>query len=727
MPLFRSALTWFRLTFRWSNSAQTWQERVADGVVLGVLAGALVYGWLLGLAWWWLLPFCLACLALPCLVLRLLGWLKVFGPVLYYDMIRTARQNRFVWLRFAYALVLVFLLFCTYLGMRRGVSSNDARQAAAMAQNYFELFMVAQFITVVLLTPAYVAGAVAEEKDRKTLEFMLATDLLNREIVLSKLGSRLANLALIVMTGLPILSILQFVGGIDPNMVVAGFIVTAMTIAGQAGVSILCSVTCKRPRDAIALAYLALVVYYGVSVGLMLAMFSLPGLAAAPVWFGDDPPIVQDLVDLYNKGSLITVITQVKLAGRAGTLAAVLPDLVRDYSIFHGALCLCCTLLAVARVRRVALVQMYGKPIKAPRTGRSILSRPPVSDHPMLWKEIECEGGGRMNWISVVIFSVLLGCTLIPALLIVVYHCERFYQAQSMYTGLVNSMNAWGRICNVVVGSLTLLAVAIRAATSITSERDKQTLDALLTSPLDSSTILHAKWFGSIFGLRMGMIWLAVIWAAGIVTGGLHIGAMLLLAVAWLIFAAFVASLGLWFSVVCKSSLRAVVMTILTTIGLGVGHWLVWLCCGFVVFASPGSGRSAEYVMKFQAGMTPPFVLGWLHFSADDFRQERWDRHREQMELTVFCMVGMVSWAVAAAGLYAVTSVRFRHLTNRAERMLSDRARGVYSPSRRPPPRAATAGPLPRPSGAIVLEEVGEETTEPLDHDDPSGWYRPRP
>src|SRR5437660_1620479 len=83
---------------------------------------------------------------------------------------------------------------------------------------------------LVLLTPAYVGGAIAEEKDRKTLEFMLATDLLNREIVLSKLGSRLANLALVVITGLPILSILQFLGGVDPNMILAGFAITAMTV-----------------------------------------------------------------------------------------------------------------------------------------------------------------------------------------------------------------------------------------------------------------------------------------------------------------------------------------------------------------------------------------------------------------------------------------------------------------------------------------------------------------
>src|SRR5262249_34582232 len=101
-----------------------------------------------------------------------------------------------------------------------------------------------------------------------------------------------------------------------------------------------------------AVAWRGVVVYYGISLGLFIALLNMPGLATAPVWFGEDPPVVQDLVDLYNKGSLVTVMVQVKRAGSAGTLASVLPGVVRDYSIFHGGLFLAGTLLAVARVRR---------------------------------------------------------------------------------------------------------------------------------------------------------------------------------------------------------------------------------------------------------------------------------------------------------------------------------------------------------------------------------------
>ena len=124
------------------------------------------------------------------------------------------------------------------------------------AASFVFTFLALQVLALAVLTPAYTAGALAEEKDRGTLEFLLATDLRNREIVLSKLGARLANLLLFVLTGLPILSILQFLGGVDPNLVLAGFAATFLTMAGLGGLSVFTSIYFKKPRDAIAVAYL---------------------------------------------------------------------------------------------------------------------------------------------------------------------------------------------------------------------------------------------------------------------------------------------------------------------------------------------------------------------------------------------------------------------------------------------------------------------------------------
>ena len=189
MEFFRSPLTWLRLTFRWSNSTQTWQEHIGDAVLILAVVGCRGH-------YLFCRPGMVASSAdlghspLAAPVLNRMGWLKVFGPVLYYDMIRQcgAAVSRFCGFSTCWC-----WCFCFSASWSASPTSNLGPwtpTGPVIAEKYFTTFMVAQFITVVLLTPAYVAGAIAEEKDRKTLEFMLATDLLNREIVLSKLLAR---------------------------------------------------------------------------------------------------------------------------------------------------------------------------------------------------------------------------------------------------------------------------------------------------------------------------------------------------------------------------------------------------------------------------------------------------------------------------------------------------------------------------------------------------------
>jgi len=165
-------------------------------------------------------------------VLQRMGWLKMLGPVLFYDMLVTARRGRYSLIRCGYSMILLLVLFSVWSATSPFSHHSSREDAALIAMKFFEWFTVVQLVATFLLTPAYVAGAIAEEKDRKTLEFLLATDLRNREIVLSKFGSRLCNLALFVVTGLPILSFLQFLGGVDPDLVLASFAVVGLSSSG---------------------------------------------------------------------------------------------------------------------------------------------------------------------------------------------------------------------------------------------------------------------------------------------------------------------------------------------------------------------------------------------------------------------------------------------------------------------------------------------------------------
>lgn len=713
MRLLTDCLQWLRITFSWSNSWQSWKERLGVGVVLLLAFALLWYRVRLTLAQQVVL-WALLVVGLAAMMRR--GWLKLFGPVLFYDMVRVARRGRYIIFRALYVSALLLILFWVWLVWRDTDyldGGNQLRVMAAFAETLFFTFMIVQLSLSAILTPAYVAGSIAEEKDRKTLEFLLATDLRNREIVLSKLIARIANLMMIVLAGLPVLAFLQFFGGIDPDLLLASFAATALIILSLAGVSILCSVHSKKPRDAIVLTYLLVVAYHFVSFmawGLQLWIknefpgfldwgFTVPWLGSAtePFELTLGTPFVA-----FNAGNLPLVLGQLTAGiDRGQTLADILPTTLRDFALFHGLLALGTTTLAVLRLRRVALKETYGEDRKLALHWR-IFGRPAIGNQPMLWKEIFAEPGLRLRWFGRISVAALVMLTFLP----VVFIALEFFRDRPWMNNpnddwrwrmLRESMNVYVRTAGSIVATLALLAVAVRASGTLSGERDKQTLDGLLTAPLDASTILFAKWAGSIASIRWVWLWLAGIWLLGLVTQGLHVLAVPFVMVAWLVYAGVFAAIGMWFSLVCRTSLRATMWTLLTTVFLGGGHWIVWLfCCIWpMAMTRTFNGNDGEYLAKFGAGQTPPAVLVILAFHDEDFKYSY--RMDDELELVGFSILGLGTWSMAGLILGTLLHHRFREMTLRQD---------VRRPERWVMPRSAPFLASPSPTAPPVLEAV---------------------
>ena len=704
MSLAQILIQWLRRSFSWSTSAESWQERR----VSWTMAASAV---LLGLAWalrgvplWtkadgtnfilptvpdWLLIALGSSWLLALLLLMRLGQVKLFGPVLFYDMIRSARRSRYFLLRGFYSIVLLLVLFFVWMSVTSHTNLSPRERASRLAMDYFEIFTVVQLVAVMLLTPAYVAGAISEEKDRKTLEFLLATDLRNREIVLSKLLSRFAHLVLFLLTGLPILSLLQFLGGIDPNLVVAGFAFTALTMFGIGGISILNSVVYKRPRDSIAISYFYCVAYFAITT--MLFWYQPPAVFGAgprPGSVAASPGEAQFFETLYI-GNIIVVLMKVYESGVAGKLSADLPGLLGEYALFYGTLALVGTAWSIVRLRRIALKQTFAR-VKLSQQAKD---RPPVGELPMLWKEIHVEGSLKLHWVAWILVLLLVVASFANPFVWVVEWTVIGNRWQN--EELVRSLNMWARVAGSAVACLTILGVAIRAANSIGNERDRQTMDGLLSTPLSSTAILGAKYVGSLCSIRLGLLWVAGIYLIALVTGGLHLFAFPLVLASWFVFASVAALIGLGYSMSCSTTLRATVFTVLTCVGLGVGHWLIWFCCGPLLFFSGSSGDGPFYLMKFQLGLTPPVVLFFVTFFGGEFRTEFGDRF--WVEMIAFSIFGLFLWTLA--GLFYWNGVlvpRFRALTRRID--------DVQPKGERPPP-VPTARGGDSAVGAVATEQ----------------------
>jgi ABC-type transport system involved in multi-copper enzyme maturation permease subunit len=578
-----------------------------------------------------------------------------------------------------YALILAILVCWMYLVFY--LESNHGRiqihNMASFADTFFQTFMGVQFVIIAVLTPAYTAGAVADEKDRKTLEFLLATDLRNREIVLSKFLSRVANLGLLILAGLPILSFMQFLGGVDPNLVLAGYAITTLTMVSLAALSMLNSVVSKKARDAIAMTYLGGLAYMVVSAVSWLLLIPTLGISGWPstgTWAS--PVTLEDLVVAFSAGNPIAALIHVIRAVEMGKqISAVLPDVIRDYAVFHIVLVLICCTWAVLRLRGIALKESQGKTSKKPLRKRMFL-RPAVGNFPMIWKELFAERGLRFNVPGRIMLLFLIIAGFVPVAIILydaINNPSRWGAGGGgpylfgRQSEVARAFNVWVRLLGTVVACLLLLGVAARAASSVSGERDRQTFDALLTSPLGALGILLAKWLGNIASVRWGWVWLGTIYFVGLISSGLETLAIPLLLLAWFTYAGALSCIGIWYSIISRTTLRATLWTLLTAVGLGVGHWLIWMC----FIPSLWNNAHPEYfqwLADFQLGLTPPAVFAnSFPFCYQDHIHQYAYQNIDFFHKLGMGLLGTGCWILATFILMVMTYFRFAAMTGRSQ------------------------------------------------------------
>lgn len=474
------------------------------------------------------------------------AWHWLFGPVFVYDLIRTTRKGRHVLFRCLYAgaLLIALAIFVAiefgaawdHLFEWRTVSTRD-RNLNEIATRFFAAFFIAQQCAVLLLAPVYTAGALIEEKEHGTLELLLATDLTSREIVLGKLASRTANMLLLLLTGLPILALTQLLGGIDPNLVLLGFAFSILWVVSLSSVALLVSTYARSSLGALGGTY---------------AWVVLPGAcccAINPAWLQSDSRELLQLLGLMgllyglvivaaSYGTIQRLERLRKAEPRGRSRTADRPSAVGE---------------AVAGM--LAAVVPADRPASPLRP--TDWFRPPVFDRAMLWKELHAGPRFRLQNLS----------TLAMGLVLIVWMVLGIGLLVSVLTAL-----AIGRLPEAIVAvlqltgagcvSLALLVVGHYAAGRISHEREEGTLDLLLLTPLSRSEILHAKWLGSLYSARQFAWLLGIIWLGGTLLMGLNILSLPLLLLASAVFAAFTAWLGLFCSVICRTTVRATLWTL---------------------------------------------------------------------------------------------------------------------------------------------------------------------
>ncbi len=211
----------------------------------------------------------------------------LIGPLFSWELLRLARRGQDARGRFILAVALFAVLTVFSLIWFRGTSPYDlffggsrsltVQETATFGHSFSLTFVLGQLGILCLLTPAYAAGGIAEEKDKKTMVFLLVSALTDREIVFGKFFGRTVFLLGILFAGLPILAITQLHGGVSPAFLGFSYLLTASTVILLSAASAAAAAQAETYRGGLFRAYglTALVVLAGCGVGPYVSPFAV--------------------------------------------------------------------------------------------------------------------------------------------------------------------------------------------------------------------------------------------------------------------------------------------------------------------------------------------------------------------------------------------------------------------------------------------------------------------
>ena len=176
------------------------------------------------------------------------------NPVLQRELLVNLRTRRAALLLIGYNLALGILVFLAWPQQRR----IDLASGSDEGKSLVDLFFLGQFVLASLMAPSFAAGSVSGEKERKTYEMLLASPLRAEAVVLGKLLASLAHLAILIFSSLPIVMLCLPLGGVSLYEVLAAYLAMMLSVATFGMISVAFSSYFRRTAASLVVSYLVI-------------------------------------------------------------------------------------------------------------------------------------------------------------------------------------------------------------------------------------------------------------------------------------------------------------------------------------------------------------------------------------------------------------------------------------------------------------------------------------
>ncbi len=512
------------------------------------------------------------------------------GPVFNREIITTPRSLRLYLTRAVYVAALFGLVFTAWLILFGSKQQSGLADLARFGSAIFAVLAPLQLAIAVAFSALLTAAAVAQEKDRRTLDLLLMTNLSNVELVLGKLLASMLAIVVPALAGVALLMLITLLGGVSYGQVFRVVAVTFISaaVAGSLGSTI----ALWRERTFQSLALTALLLMLWLIGGEMIAVgvFGQQWLGvSAEDWavavsplraiFAATRPLVASSAELGQVPWYRVPVTMFLIVGTVGTILL--------------------NLWAIARVRvwnptqeaRQPASEIDSEATEATAAHAMGSASRRVWDNPILWRELCTWAYGKKIIVVRIAYLVIFAiCSF--ALLSALETSTPAYRAA---TGAVSDTTK-PLVPLMVLGLILVNALAV---TSLTNERDLRALDLLLVTDLTPKEIIFGK-LGGIFYNSKEMILLPIglcllLWYQEFMTTE----NLIFLTIATLVMNAFVAMLGVHVGMTYSESRTAVGVSLSTVLFLLLG---IAVCMRMMVAFQGSFNNQLQAFVAFMVG-----------------------------------------------------------------------------------------------------------------------------
>lgn len=380
------------------------------------------------------------------------------NPVLQRELLVNLRTGRSFVLLATYQLLLAIVVLVAWPTDER----LDLSTSPPSARRLVDLFFLGQYVIASLMAPSFAAGAITGEKERMTYELLLATPLRPVAIVIGKMVASLTHLAMIIAGSLPIIVLCLPLGGLSFYEVLAAYLGLIVSVILFGAIGVACSSYFRRTSASLVVSYLIILPLVMLAIGFWRGME------------GNGALRLQITVLVIPAFALTAVIL---LCGNAAGRMLYPPDVGSEGKDVVD--------IEKENAQAVGLVinrDQFPDRLFAPPKKQSLM---PDGTNPVYDKEIHSEifSQGTLMLRLVIQISMLLALPLMAWLLFISSDKSPWFVVFVI-------------VFNMLVGPVFL-------AGGICGERERQTLDLLLTSTITAGQILWGK---LLVGLRVSCV-----------------------------------------------------------------------------------------------------------------------------------------------------------------------------------------------------------------------------